>query len=316
MRKADAELWARQREGEIDRGGLPSDLLALRSTTLSDILERYRDTITTQKRGAAQERYKLRVLLRHPLARLSLDRLSASDIASYRDERLRAVKGDTVRRELAVLHHGLEIARREWGYDSLTNPMAGLKKPKAPEGRERRLQPGELEALTKVCGTITGSWLLDGIHLAIETGLRRGELLGIRWKHVNFATAVLHVPFTKTDKPRYIPLTDRAVEILAQRKASSTDTEYAFPISANAFRLAWERCKRRAEEAGCIGVQQLRFHDLRHEAVSRFFEKGLNTAEVASISGHRDLRMLFRYTHLRPEDLVAKLRSSNREIAA
>jgi integrase len=66
-----------------------------------------------------------------------------------------------------------------------------------------------------------------------------------------------------------------------------------FPVSANAFRLAWERCKRRAERAGCKGVQELRFHDLRHEAVSRFFEKGLNTAEVASISGHRDLRTLF-----------------------
>ena len=137
------------------------------------------------------------------------------------------------------------------------------------------MRPGELEALTKACGATAGSWLLHGFQLAIETGLRRGELLGIRWRDINFGAAVLHVPFTKTDKARTIPLTDRAVEILADRKAaSSTNAEYAFPVSANAFRLAWERCKRRAERDGCIGVQELRFHDLRHEAVSRFFGRG------------------------------------------
>jgi integrase len=177
--------------------------------------------------------------------------------------------------------------------------------------------PGELEGLTKACSSIAGTWLLDGIQLAIETGLRRGEMLGIRWRCVNFDAGLLHVPFTKTDKARTIPLTDRAVEVLRARKAASaTDAECAFPVSANAFRLAWERCKRRAEKAGCAAIQELHFHDLRHEAVSRFFEKGLNTAEVASISGHRDLRMLFRYTHLRPEDIVAKLRKNSTEIAA
>lgn len=120
------------------------------------------------------------------------------------------------------------------------------------------------------------------------------------------------MPFTKTDKSRTIPLTDRALEILSGRKAAlPTDAECAFPITANAFRLAWERSKRRAEKAGCVGVQELRFHDLRHEAVSRFFEMGLNTAEVASISGHKDLRMLFRYTHLKAEDIVVKLRAAH-----
>jgi integrase len=155
------------------------------------------------------------------------------------------------------------------------------------------------------------------MQLAIETGMRRGELLAIAWKHVNFDAAVLHIPVTKTDKARTIPLTDRAVGILTERKAApDADDEYAFSVSANAFRLAWERCKHRADKAGCKGIQELRFHDLRHEAVSRFFELGLNTAEVASISGHRDLRMLFRYTHLRAEDLVTKLRKTTTEVAA
>ena len=128
---------------------------------------------------------------------------------------------------------------------------------------------------------------------------------------MNFNAATLHIPVTKTDKARTVPLTDRALEALTERRAAGPrDAELAFPVSANAFRLAWERCKRRAEKAGCQGIQELRFHDLRHEAVSRFFELGLNTAEVASISGHRDLRMLFRYTHLRAENLVQKLRAA------
>ena len=223
----------------------------------------------------------------------------------------------TVIRELGLLRSVFETARREWGYSSLDNPLASIRKPKAPNGRERRLEPGELAGLSIACATVRSTSLLHGIHMAIETGMRRGELLAVQWKHVNFDTGVLHIPVTKTGKPRSIPLTDRAREILAERKAlPDADARYAFPVSANAFRLAWERCKRRAERAGCVGIQGLQFHDLRHEAVSRFFEMGLNTAEVATISGHRDLRMLFRYTHLKAEDIVAKLRKNNAGIAA
>ena len=215
-----------------------------------------------------------------------------------------------------MLHAVFETARKEWGYSTFQNPLASLKKPKAPDGRERRVKPGELGALTTACSTVA-SWLLHGFKLAIETGLRRGELLAIRWQDVNFDRCTLYVPVTKTDKARTIPLTEPAIQILTERKADcSTDAEYAFPVSANAFRLAWERCKRRAERAGCSGVQELRFHDLRHEVVSRFFEKGLNTAEVATIRGHRDLRMLFRYTHLKPEDIGAKLRKHSAELAS
>jgi integrase len=315
--KADAQRWARHIEAELDRTLIPNDLRVLSTVTIADVLTRYRDTVTQSKRGREPEAKRIEVFLRQEWTRLPLAKASPAVFSRFRDARLRQVQPGTVLRELGLLRSVFETARKEWGYASLPNPMAGIKKPKAPNGRDRRLKPDELQALTTACRTVAGSWLLHGIQLAIETGLRRGELLGIRWQHVNFNAALLHVPFTKTDKPRTIPLTDRAVEILTERKAaSSTDADYAFPISANAFRLAWERCKRRAERADCIGVQELRFHDLRHEAVSRFFEKGLSTAEVALISGHKDMRMLFRYTHLRPEDIVVKLRKSNTEIAA
>jgi integrase len=289
----------------------------LSTITIAEVLTRYGVTHTRAHRGHVSEAKRIEVFLRQDWSQLPLAKASPTVFSCYRDARLKQVKPGTVIRELGLLRSIFETARKEWGYTAFQNPLAGIKKPKAPDGRQRRLKPGELEALTKACGSVAGSWLLHGFQLAIETGLRRGELLGICWQDVNFDAAVLHIPFTKTGKARSIPLTDRTTQILTERKAtSSTDAEFAFPVSANAFRLAWERCKRRAAGAGCKDIGELRFHDLRHEAVSRFFELGLNTAEVASISGHKDLRMLFRYTHLRPEDIVAKLRKNNKEVAA
>src|SRR5262245_18551609 len=114
--KSDAELWARQKEGHLDRGELPVDTRVLRCHTLADLLERYAATIVPRKRSADRERYMLRVILRHPLARLSLDQLAPAEVAKYRDDRLALVTGDTVRRELAIVRHCLEVARNEWGF--------------------------------------------------------------------------------------------------------------------------------------------------------------------------------------------------------
>lgn len=315
--KADASRWARQIEAELDRALIPNDMRALGSITLADMLSRYRDTITEGKRGRVSERKRIEVFLRQPWSALPLAKVNAATFSRYRDARLKQVKPGTVIRELGLLRAIFETARKEWAYPAFDNPIANVKKPKAPSGRDRRLLLGELQAISQACSTVSHAWLLQGIKLAIETGLRRGELLGIRWQDVNFRANTLHIPLTKTDKARTIPLTDKAVVILKERQlASATDATHAFPVSANAFRLAWERCKRRARKAGCLSLEDLHFHDLRHEAISRFFELGLNVAEVASISGHRDLRMLFRYTHLKPENLVDKLRNGQKGCAA
>ena len=134
--------------------------------------------------------------------------------------------------------------------------------------------------------------------IAIETGMRRSELVSICWSNLDLDQRTLHLPITKNGHPRTIPLSTKAVEII--RNVPCID-ERVFPITANALRLAWERLRRRA------GITNLHFHDLRHEAISRFFERGLSVPEVALISGHRDYRMLFRYTHLRAEDVAKKL---------
>ena len=120
----------------------------------------------------------------------------------------------------------------------------------------------------------------------------------MRWADVDLAGRTVHLPTTKNGWPRTVPLSSRAAALL---KAIPREGDVVFDVSGNAVRLAWERLRRRA------GISGLRFHDLRHEAVSRFFEMGLNVPEVALISGHRDPRMLFRYTHPKPELIAAKL---------
>jgi integrase len=130
--------------------------------------------------------------------------------------------------------------------------------------------------------------------------MSRGELLALEWRHIDLGSRVAHLPLTKNGDSRDVPLSTRAVETLSGLHRG--EGERVFTIAPNAVRLAWERLVRR------VGLKDLHFHDLRHEAVSRLFERGFNVMEVASVSGHRELRMLQRYTHLRAEELAHRMK--------
>jgi integrase len=163
------------------------------------------------------------------------------------------------------------------------------------------LREGEEARLLAACDLGRNRWLKPLIILALETAMRRGELVGLLWEHVDLEKRVAHLPQTKNGDSRDVPLSQRATATLATLAQDRGDRKLVLPLSGNATRLAWEHLRVRAE---CDG---LHFHDLRHEAVSRLFERGLNVVEVAAISGHRELKMLQRYTHLRAVDLVARL---------
>ena len=295
-RKADADQWARRMESEADRVGFPTNLDTLRSKTVADLISRYEHEVVIYKRAAQVEGIILKVLKRQPFAKLSLANLSPEPFATYRDKRLRAVKPATVCREIGLLHHVFKIAITEWGVPLQSNPLANVRKPKISNRRERRVTSTELERIEREARP--DIWHLTC--LALETAMRRGEMLNISWQDVDWTQRVLHIPQTKNGTPRTIPLTDRALWILKDRW-SEVDGSGPFPLSAAAVRLSWDRTLRRA------GINNLRFHDLRHEAISRFFEKGLSVPEVALISGHKDYRMLFRYTHLRAQNILRKL---------
>lgn len=293
--KAAAAAWARAEEAALDAQTEP--LAKPPQTTLAALLERYRDTITPTKRGASSESCRLSRMMLSSMAALALGDLQPAHVSAYRDMRLRQVKPGTVRRELGILRSALEVGRREWGL-ALANPAAQVTRPIVHDARDRRLRSGEWERLHEALTRSRNPEFSSFVSLALETALRRGELLKLSWDLVDLPSRVARIPNTKTGHARTIPLTPEAARVLAsfpKRKGA------VFTLSPSAVQQAWQRLCRRA------GITDLRVHDLRHEALSRFSELGLNTPELATISGHRDVRMLLRYTHVQPAQLAAKL---------
>ena len=228
-----------------------------------------------------------------------MSNLTSNHIAKYRDERLRKVSGTTVVKDLNILSLVIKTAMTEWGFNLPGNPVASVKKPKENKARDRRLVEGEYERLVTECGERKNYWFKPMVVVALETGMRRGELLSLEWKHVHLDKSWVYLPMTKNGEGRDVPLSRRACDEL--QALPNNISGVVFPISITALRGLWDRSIRKAD------LQDLHFHDLRHEATSRFFELGLNVVEVAAITGHKDLKMLQRYTHLRAEDLARKL---------
>lgn len=299
-----AEAWIRQIESEMDRGIFVSRNESER-TTLAEALDRYWREVASQKRHPKQERRRINHWLRQTLASTFLAKLRGADFAKYRDERRAQGRAEgTIRLELALMSHLFEIARKEWGMEALANPIKNIRKPSGSRERDRRLCPGEYELLAEALDGCGNTWARFAFDLAIETALRQGMLFELRWEWVDLDRRVISIPaeFRETGNkgvPAYLPLSTKAVTVLANLPPPKTG--FLLKTSQNAVVCAWKRVLRN------LGINDLHWHDLRHEAASRLFERGLHPLEVASITGHKSLNMLRRYTHLRPDDLVKKL---------
>ncbi len=296
-KKADAITWAGETEGKIKRGKFV-DMSEAERTTLYDALERYLNEVTVTKKSAATETNTLKRLQRHPLALRSLASLGSADIAKYRDERLTQVSPSTTRLDLALLSHLFTIAIKEWGLP-LENPVRNIRLPKLPQGRDRRLKKGEEAKLLAACKDSRSPWLEPTVHLAIETAMRLGEILSLTWDNVDLSGAIATLPDTKNGEARAVPLSTNAIAVL-KKLPRSLDGQ-VIPLQKSSIEHAFRAACERAE------IEGLRFHDLRHEATSRLFEKGFNPMEAATVTGHKTLQMLKRHTHLRAEDLVKRL---------
>lgn len=188
----------------------------------------------------------------------------------------------------------------------ILNPVHDIKLPQHGNARTRRLEIGDHEAGTKeerllqACRNARNPYLLPIVQLALETAMRRGELLNLKWEHIDLDSKIAFLPDTKNGESRTVPLSSIAVSVLRKLPRSKHPNVFR-GMTAEAIKRSYMRALRRAE------IEGLRFHDLRHEATTRLFEKGLNIMEVASITGHKDLAMLRRHTHLKAEDLAKKL---------
>jgi integrase len=238
---------------------------------------------------------------------MQLDKITGEVVAQYRDARLKEVSANTVRLELAFLSVVFEQCRKEWGL-AVSNPVRQIRMPKPGKPRQRRLEVGEEDALLDACNASRAYYLHSFVVLAIETGMRSGELLAMRWDHLNLNNSTVFLPDTKNGSPRTVPLSSRALNAIRAlpRAISGRLFSSGYHSIHNAFQLALAKAQA-TQLDNVTFLQGLRFHDLRHEAVTRLFEKGLNPIEVSMVSGHKTLSMLQRYTHLRSEELVAKL---------
>jgi integrase len=302
--RKDAERWIVEREAEMSRGTFV-DTKAATTMTLRQAIERYIEEVTPRKRSAEQEKPRLRAMARSDMAAHSLANLTPKEVAKWRDERLKEVSGATVHRNLAILRHVIQIARKEWGIAIPTNPVSEISMPKVSNARERRLTTDEEKALLAACAQSRNTFLIDAVTLALETGMRQSEIVGLDWRHVDLTKRVAHLPITKNGSSRNVPLSSKAIEVLKSRPCEEVNglrTGKVFEsVTPEAVKRAFIRACTRA------GLENLRFHDLRHEATSRFFEKGFQIMEVSTITGHKTLSMLKRYTHLSAEELAKRL---------
>ena len=296
LTRQDAEKWARSIEIEIDRGTYISKSYA-EKTQFKEILQKYLNEVSPQMRSADTQAIRVRKLMKHPIAEVNMAQLSPKHMADYRDERLKVIKPNTVIRELAILSSVINHARREWALN-ITNPVTMIKKPSSTQGRERVLNDMEMSRLLHELEKIN-PFLKPLCEFALETAMRRGELMSLLWVNVNFEKSVAFLPITKNGDSRYVPLSLKAIRIL---KSLPRDIEgRVFPLNKGTVSILFLRAVRRAK------VEDFHFHDLRHTAITRLASIFSNPMEIAAISGHKSLGMLKRYTHFKAEDLVKKL---------
>nr|WP_311527961.1 site-specific integrase [uncultured Ralstonia sp.] len=318
--RKDAEAWAASIESEI-LGGSFTDRTEANRTSLGDLLVRYSREVSPHKKGGSLEQLRIQKLLDDPIAQVKISALSGVNMSRYRDRRLagsskqKAVSGSTVNRELTLLSHVITVASREWGIHVAVNPVSLIRRPKENRARRRRLQGDEEQRLLaelEVSRRAEGGFYEAGgcrneyvrplVILALETAMRRGELLSLLWKDVHLADRFVRLHDTKNGEARDVPLSTRAATVLVELSTRPRHISgRVFPISPEALKKAFVRACDRA------AIEDLHFHDLRHEATSRISEKLDNILELSAVTGHKTVQMLKRYYHPRASDLARKL---------
>lgn len=296
--KAEAVGWAHLRESELIGATLPNK-------TLDDALARFLSEKAPSLASPRWAETKIRNLRAYPIARKPLSILSAPDIAQWRDERLGgprlkgkgSVMPSTVNRELGLLRSVLEAARLDWGWIKL-NPMADVKRPKDPPSRKRRISDTEVEAVCSWLGYAGGKpanlsqRVAMAFLFALETGMRGGEIVALRWQHVKAKS--VHLPKTKNGEARDVGLSMRARELLALLDGGD---DPVFGLT-DARKDALFRKGRT--------IPSLHFHDSRAEAIWRLSKK-LDVLELARMVGHRNIGSLLKYYNASADELADKL---------
>jgi integrase len=272
--KEEAKAWAGELEKEI-RGGRYVSRAAAETTTLHDALGRYETEISADKKGAGREKSIIKLLKETDLALRPMATIRSSDVAALRDSLAKRLKPATVLRRLALLSHLFTVARKEWGMESLANPIELIRKPKPNNSRTRRLaalepdhetQRGasddELEALVRASRSAV---LPAFARLAVETAMRRSEVGHLCWGNVDLKRRVAHLADTKNGTARDVPLSSKAVaELTILKEAAEKKAKEA---------TKKRRGRKPKDETRDIALGNVRVFEVTLDAMTRAFER-------------------------------------------
>jgi len=306
--KQQAKAWAVQREAEIQKNAVNNKSTYL-PHTLEEALQKYLKEVTPTKRGATFEKNRVKFLLRNlPFVVKDLNKISTTDIATWRDFRLQKIQGVTFNKEISLLSHMFEIARKEWQWCS-HNPTKDIRKPKANPPRDRRITTQEIEDICYILNyqehqspQTKKQEIAYAFLIALETAMRCGEILGLELKDIHIKEHYLALHITKNNDARNVPLSDKACELLTIliTQAKAENRSKIFTLTSASCDALFRKYRRKA------GIDDLHFHDTRHEAITRLAQK-LDVLDLSRMTGQRNINQLRTYYNATPSEIAKRL---------
>ena len=304
----EALQWAKDIEAKLHLGIYEEITPKIaRNISFREAAQHYLKTHSIHKKIVRCETSRLKILIER-WGDLPIEQINKAAILELRDDLLSLGRsGETINHYFNTLSKLFQMLVGDWDL-VIANPIKGIKRMPPSHGRSKRVTSDIEKILLNSCDAISLSLLCSIIKFAIQTGMRRGEIMGLTWTDIDLLNRKAYLHQTKNGEPRQVPLTRQAMAVL---EALSRDEERVFPMSMTCLRSQFERIKEHAKPKwdgkGSNPFEDLRFHDLRHEALSRLSDIGLNVIELSHISGHKTLGMLKRYTHPSHQAIFLKL---------
>lgn len=313
--KVEAEDWATKLEARILEGSDAEDAAqavkeerVTHTVTVADLLRRYAEEISPTKRGGRWETVRLNNFIkRYPEFDRPAISFSGPDMADWRDKRLQSVSPSSVNRELCLISAVFSQAIREWRIGLTVNPCSLITKPRKPKHRTQRVSMADREAIIKKLGWDAESepqdakqWAALAFYIALETAMRKGEILSLTWDAVHLSERYVHLSKTKNGDERDVPLSMAAMRLFKLLKVGKPG-ERVVKIESGYLDRLFREARRE------LGLMHVRFHDCRREAATTMAPKLSNVLELSAITGHKSLQMLKIYFAPKPSDLAAKL---------
>jgi len=298
VNKEDAQRWAREQESKLDKG-IFEDLTIASKITLKELLLRYLNEVSINKKGYEVEKYKINKLCRHQVSGLKLIKITPLVLRDLQNELIENYNASTVNKYLTLISISIKFARQILGIYLPTNPCEFIKRLREPEFIGEIIERDEEKVLLEKSELSKAKWLKLAIILGIDCGIRRGEILKIHRRDIDFNRSTVVLRDTKNGLSRKVGLSKRAIEEI-KKLPININGKLINCLRPDTFNFYWQQLKR------WTGIRK-RFHASRHTFATRASMNGWNITEISAQGGWRDLKVLKRYTHISAEHLAKKL---------